>query len=144
MTQEHDVWSGSPSQITNLGIFIVCGLLSLTVVGLLISVPLAFWHYLLVKNRRFELTSQRLKFHSGILSKTTEELELYRVKDTKFDQPFFLRLFGLGNVMIISSDETNPIVSIPAVKDAQDLREKIRQFVEQRRDQKRVRVAELD
>ena len=146
MVQENDVWSGTPSQITNLGTYIICGLVSVATfgVGAIIAIPYAIWQYLVVKNQRFELTSQRLRAHSGVLSKKTDELELYRVKDTKFDQPFFLRLFGLGNVIIVSSDTTTPISAITAIKDAQHLREQIRQLVEDRRDQKRVRVAEFE
>jgi membrane protein YdbS with pleckstrin-like domain len=144
MASETHVWSGSPSQITNLGTYILCALLSLTVVLAIAAIPYAIWQYLVVKNQNYDLTSQRLKAHSGVFSKQTDELELFRVKDTKFDQPFFLRLFGLGNVILISSDSTTPVVMIKAVKDAQNLREQIRNLVEERRDQKRVRVAEFE
>lgn len=142
-TEEH-VWSGNPSQIVNLGTFILCTLLSLTVILAFVAVPYAIWKYLVVKNQKYDLTSQRLKTHSGVLSKKTDELELYRVKDTKFDQPFFLRLFGLGNVVLMSSDLTTPIAKIEAVNNAQALREQIRSLVEERRDQKGVRIAELE
>ncbi len=128
----------------NLGTFIVCGLISLTIIGAIVAIPYAVWKYLVVKNWRFEVTSQRIKVHSGVLSKKTEELELYRVKDTKFDQPLFLRLFGVANVVIVSTDTTTPVSVIPAIKDAQALREQIRIFVEERRDQKRVRVTEFE
>lgn len=144
MAQELNVWSGSPSQISNLGAFIICGLVSLTVIGAIFALPIALWMYLVVKNQRYELTSQRLKVHSGVLSKKTDELELYRVKDTRFDQPLLLRLFGLGNVIIVSSDATSPVSTITAISDAQPLREQIRKLVEERRDQKRVRIAEFE
>lgn len=144
MATETQVWSGTPSQVLNLGTFIVCGLISLTIIGAIVAIPYAVWKYLVVKNWRFEVTSQRIKVHSGVLSKKTEELELYRVKDTKFDQPLFLRLFGVANVVIVSTDTTTPVSVIPAIKDAQALREQIRIFVEERRDQKRVRVTEFE
>jgi membrane protein YdbS with pleckstrin-like domain len=114
------------------------------VFGAIVAIPYALWKYLVVKHQKFEVTSQRIMAHSGVLSKKTEELELYRVRDTKFDQPFFLRLFGLGNIVIISNDATTPISVIPAIKGARDLREQIRSLVEDRRDQKRVRVAEFE
>jgi uncharacterized membrane protein YdbT with pleckstrin-like domain len=82
--------------------------------------------------------------HVGVFSKTTSELELYRVKDTQFEQPFFLRLFGLGNVLLISTDATTPIVKIEAIANAHELRENIRRFVEERRDAKRVRNVEME
>ncbi|MFA7241905.1 MAG: PH domain-containing protein [Sulfuricellaceae bacterium] len=144
MISENNVWSGTPSQILNLGTYIICGLVSLTVFGAIFAIPYAIWQYLVVKNQRYELTSQRLKVHSGVLSKKTDELELYRVKDTQFDQPFILRLFGLGNIVIVSSDSTTQVSSIRAIKDAPELRDQIRNLVESRREQKRVRVAEFE
>jgi uncharacterized membrane protein YdbT with pleckstrin-like domain len=141
---EEAVWSGSPSQVVNAGKFILCALATLTGIFAIAAIPYAIWIWLVVKNTRYELTTQRLKLHSGVLNKTTDELELYRVTDSKFEQPFFLRLFSLGNVVLISSDDTTPTTIIRAIHDGGPLREKIRTFVEARRDQKRVRVAEFE
>lgn len=144
MAAESEIWSGPSSQILNLGTYIVCGLISLTVVGAIGAIPYAVWKYLVVKNLRYEVTSQRIKVYSGVLNRKIEELELYRVKDTKFEQPFFFRLFGLANLIIVSTDTTTPISMIPAIKNAQELREQLRVVVEARRDEKRVRLAELE
>lgn len=144
MTTEVHIWTGRPSQITNLGTYVVCGLVTLTVVGAVVAVPYALWQFLVVKYQVYELTSQRLKMHRGVLNKKTDELELYRVKDTRFDQPLFLRLFGLGNVVIVSSDATTPASMIPAIANGSELREQLRTLVEKRRDEKRVRVAEIE
>src|SRR5262245_61377336 len=114
MQDEILVWSGRPSQILNMGTYIICGLLSLTIVLLPITAPIAIWKYLVVRNRKYELTSQRLICHSGVLSKKANELELYRVKDIQFDQPFFLRIFSLANIMIFSADETSPLIKLEA------------------------------
>jgi uncharacterized membrane protein YdbT with pleckstrin-like domain len=140
MVQEVEVWSGSPSQLSRFKDYCVALLLSL----LLIGIPYALWIYLDVKTRRFELTTQRLKVHSGVLSKKTDELELYRVKDTRYEQPLMLRLFGLGNVIIVSSDSTSPVSMLSGIKDGHVVRERIRELVEERREQKRVRVAEVE
>ena len=144
MPAEVEVWSGTPSQVVNTGAFLLWGILALTLVLAPVSLGVIVWKYLVVRNRRYELTSQRLKSHEGVFSKKTNELELYRVKDTQFEQSFFLRLFGVGNVLLVTSDATTPLVKIEAVSGAQALREKIRTLVEERRDQKRVRVAELE
>jgi uncharacterized membrane protein YdbT with pleckstrin-like domain len=82
--------------------------------------------------------------HTGVLSKRVDEVELYRVKDTRFDQPFLQRLFGLGNVVLISNDATTPTTVIRGIPDAKAVREKLRTLVEARRDEKRVRVAEVE
>jgi len=86
-----------------------------------------------------ELTSQRLRKTSGIFNKKLDELELYRVKDSTLEQPLLLRMFGLGNINVVSSDATMPLVLINAVPGAYDMREKLRVAVEAERDRKRVR-----
>lgn len=144
MVQEEHVWSGSPSQVLNFSTFLICGLASLTIVLAIVAIPYAIWRWLAVKNIKYELTSQRLKVHTGVLSKKVDELELYRVKDSSFEQSFFRRLFGVGDVLLMSSDSTSPSTTINAIKNARALREQIRGIVETRRDQKRVRVTELE
>lgn len=144
MSEEVEIWSGSPSQALNLGVYVVCGLASLTLVLAVVAIPYAIWRWLVLRNVKYELTSQRLKTQSGVLSKRVDELELYRVKDTRFDQPLLQRIFGIGNVILVSSDATSPTALIQGVSAARDLREKIRALVEARRDQKRVRVTEIE
>ena len=72
-----------------------------------------------------------------------DELELYRVRDYKFDQPIFLRLFGLGNITLQTSDQATPVVIIRAIRDGEALREQIRTAVEDCRVKKRVREVDF-
>jgi uncharacterized membrane protein YdbT with pleckstrin-like domain len=134
---ETEVWTGRPSQIANLGVFVWCGLLCWLVVPIFVAV----WRYLLVRTLRYELTSQRFRVTSGVLSRRTDEAELYRVKDSEFSQTLFQRLFGLGTVRMATSDESSPLVSIESIpaNRAKELREQIRNLVEDLRDRKRVR-----
>jgi uncharacterized membrane protein YdbT with pleckstrin-like domain len=144
MAEETLVWSGSPSQVTNMSTFVICALAAFTIFLIPVSAIVALWKYVAVRCQKYELTTQRLKLQAGVLSKKIDEIELYRVKDTRFEQSFFLRLFGLGNVVILSSDMTQPAQTIKAVSNAQALREQIRTLVEDRRDQKRVRMIERE
>lgn len=143
-TTERPVCSGSTSQWMNFWHFAVWGALGLTVVLLPVSLGMILWRYLVLKNEAFELTSERLKMHSGVLNKKTSELELYRVTDTQFDQPFWLRLVGRSHVQILSADKTTPSVRITAVPDGRALRETLRGLVEERRTAKGVRMSELE
>ncbi|MEY2618579.1 MAG: hypothetical protein RL522_1581 [Pseudomonadota bacterium] len=143
-TKEHSVWTGNTSQWVNFPAFLLWGVLGLTVILLPISLGVMLWRYLVVKNQVFELTSERLKMHSGVLNKKISELELYRVTDTQFDQPFWLRLVGLAHVQVISSDKTSPNVTITAVPDASALREQMRELVERCRAARRVRMSEIE
>jgi uncharacterized membrane protein YdbT with pleckstrin-like domain len=158
MSDEKAIFQGSPSQILNLNVFLGCGLGAIFLIVLsicvwpyalfllLLPVPLgiAGWKWLEIKSRVYELTSERIKTSQGIFTRRTDELELYRVKDVTLVEPFFLRLCGLGNIVITTNDASTPSLTIPAVRGVRELREELRKNVEICRDKKRVRVAELE
>ena len=140
MTQEETFWEGTPSQWTNFIYYLFCIPLAFFVIGIL----MAGWRYLTIKNNIIKITSQRIIEKKGVLSKTTNELELFRVKDIKLEQPFFLRLVGLSNIVLITSDKTNKIVSINGVKNGEDLKENLRSFIDKRRTEKGVRETDFE
>lgn len=141
---EQVVWDGSPSQWTNFSRYLVCGLLSLAVVPAVVTIPMIIWRWLVTRCTRYELTSERLRMQTGVLNRSVEELELYRVKDSRFSQTFLGRMVGIGDVTIYSTDSSTPVVMLKGVADAQRVRESLRNAVEARRDQKRVRVSGLE
>jgi len=134
MADERVVWTGGPSQWCNFWWFASC--------LLLLPIPFAVWKWLEVRNTIYSLTDQRLKFTRGVFTKLTDDLELYRVKDTHFQQTFWQRMVGIGDIVLSTSDTTTPVVVLAAIHDAEAVRERVRALVEQRRDAKRVR--ELD
>jgi uncharacterized membrane protein YdbT with pleckstrin-like domain len=140
LAPERPLWSGSPSQIINLGPFIGWGLL----VWLVIPIFIILWRWLETRNLRYELTTERLRVRSGVFNRKLDELELYRVRDYRFEQPLFLRLFGLGNVLLTTADKSNPSVTLRAIRDGEALREQIRNAVEACRVAKRVRELDVD
>ena len=131
MPEESVVWQGRPSQILNLPIFLLC--------VLIVPIPIAFWRWLTLRCTSYVLTSERLRITTGVFSRRSEELELYRVKDLTVEQPFFQRLFGLGRLILHTSDRTNPTVVLPAISDVQELRDTVRGRVEPLRATKGVR-----
>lgn len=134
MADERIEWTGTPSQIENLGWFIAC--------LLLIPIPWAIWRWLVTRNTVYTLTDQRLSVRRGVFNRVTEDLELYRVRDTRLEQNLFERLFGLGEVVLFTTDTSTPEVHMHYIRGAEALRETIRRLVEARRDAKRVRTLE--
>ena len=139
MTTETDIWFGTPSQIVNLKSFIVLTLFY----WLIIPVFIMLWKWLDVRNTKYEFTSQRIRTRKGILNKTTNELELYRVRDYRLEQPFFLRLFSLSNLIIETSDQSNPTLILRAIPEGSVLLEELRTHVEACRSQKGFREFDL-
>lgn len=140
MSDEKSVWNGTPSQVINLPVFILCGLFFWLVIPLFY----ASWKWLVVKFTQYELTSQRLKIRSGVINRKLDELELYRVRDYRLDQPLTLRVFSLGNIILQTSDKTTPVVTLRAIRDAEGVRESIRTHVEASRTAKHVREIDIE
>ena len=136
MSNEQIEWSGNQSQWQNLGWFIAC--------VLIIPIPWAFWRWLDTRCQRYELTDQRLKISRGVFTKITDDLELYRVRDTRMQQNIWQRMLGLGEVILSTTDATTPEVSLRWLPNAESLREKIRALVEARREAKGVRTLEAE
>jgi uncharacterized membrane protein YdbT with pleckstrin-like domain len=135
MKDEHTIWEGHPSHWQDLGFHLVC----LLFCWLIVPIALSGWRFLSNHFSRYEITSERIRITSGVLSKRMEEMELYRVKDSTFEQPFRLRIFGLANLQIRTSDPSNPSILIPAIRDANAIRESLRRSVETMRERKGVR-----
>ena len=73
---EENIWEGSPSQWTNFSFYILCVILTAAFgLGLL----LALWKYFDTYFNKYEITDQRIVEHKGIFSKTSDEIELFRV-----------------------------------------------------------------
>ena len=138
--EEKLLWSGSPSQVINLPVYVLWGLFF----WLVFPIFVILWQWLVLRNTKYELTTERLKTRRGVINKHVDDLELYRVRDYQLEQPLFLRLFGLGNITMQTSDKSHPVVVIRAIPEPEQLREQIRVAVEACRVKKRVREIDFE
>tara|TARA_Y100001970_G_scaffold189720_1_gene230633 strand:- start:371 stop:796 length:426 start_codon:yes stop_codon:yes gene_type:complete len=138
---ENTIWKGSPSQWNNFLPYLISAVVVLPTAG--VSILYAIYCYLLVRTWEIEVSDQRIIDSKGILNKTTDECELYRVKDIKLEEPIWLRLVGLSNLMITTSDKSDRQIIIPAIYNGNELRNKLRVAVEARRDEKGVKEFDL-
>lgn len=154
-TTEQIIWEGSQSQVLNFGIFISMIIISIIIItvsvlffplaAVLAVIPLfyLFIKWITVKNHRYKVTTERIFYTTGIFSKKTEALELYRVRDVDMYEPFWQRIFKLGNIALTTSDKTSMNFLLKAVPNPAELMNNIRKNVEMRRDVKRVRGVEF-
>jgi membrane protein YdbS with pleckstrin-like domain len=155
-SSEVKLWQGNSSQWIHFWFYALCVLLAIGVVvltaftgGLALAalvIPAAMWfcRWWLTKTTVFTLTNERLLVTRGIITRHQDNLELYRVRDYCVKQPILLRMLGLGNLELLTSDTMTPNVAIPAIKDVEGVREKLRTSVEAARDRKRVRQMDID
>ena len=135
ITPEKFIWKDSPSQLKDLWYFIICGLLSF----LIIPFGLFVWRWLTNERTVYSLTSQRILISQGILNRVTEQVELYRVRDYELVEPFWLHVFGLSNIHILTVDQGRSYVNIFAVRNGSSVVDHIRNAVEKVRAEKAVR-----
>jgi uncharacterized membrane protein YdbT with pleckstrin-like domain len=93
----------------------------------------------------YEVTEDRLILHKGILQKSIDEIELYRVKDVRIDFSIINQLADIGTITIASSDETTrdaPLV-IRDVAKARLRRERLRELVNTARRNRGVREIDM-
>ena len=110
---------------------------------LALAAAVGLYYYLTIRSTGYRLTTQRLVMVSGILTRRTEEVELYRVKDSQLLQPLSLRLVGLGNIVLRTSDITTPVVVLHAIPQAETARQLIREQVEHIRQTKGVHEIDI-
>ena len=161
---EETLWSGSSSQIKNVKPFAVCALALIAILALvgwlmkkdwgmsfsnyvlllaLAPIGVAIWKWLLVRSRKYQLTTERILVTSGIFNVVTDSNELYRVKDLRMTQPLLLRFFGLENIELTTSDVTSQFVCVDHVKKSEKLGDRIRVQVEACRVAKGSREMEI-
>ena len=108
LEEEETIWEGRPSGLTS-------GITSSTL---------------------YILTNQRLRILSGRLSKKEEEIELIRIKDIRVKQGLMDRAKGIGDVEVVSADETTPNLVLKDIKDPVGVKETIRNAVRAERSNK--------
>ena len=93
----------------------------------------------------YELTDDRLILHKGILAKSIDEIELYRVKDARIDFTIVNQTADIGTITITSSDETTrdaPLV-LRDIARARTRREQLRGLVNAARQSRGVREIDM-
>jgi len=98
MSEEIEIW---PEKASMLDFFVnpIQWIYTICTLGIYFLIV-----YLSRLNTRYTLTDERLKITSGLLTKKVDEIELFRIKDTKVTQTFLNRLVGIGTISVISSD----------------------------------------
>ncbi len=94
---------------------------------------------------RYEVAADRLILHRGIVNKSIDEIELYRVKDVRIAFSLANQLADIGTIGITSSDETTrdaPLV-MPHIPRARARREQLRTLVDAARRSRGVREIDL-
>ncbi len=94
----------------------------------------------------YEITDQRLIVRRGLVMKSIDEIELYRIKDVRVDFSLLNQMADIGTITITSSDRTtgNASFVLRDVPAARERREGIRKLVDRARLRRGVRELDVD
>ena len=92
---------------------------------------------------RYALSEDRLFLSTGFFSIKDDEVLLYRVRDITTSRSLWQRLFGVGTIIVASSDRTMPTLVLKNVKDPVMVKELLHEQVEVMKLRRRVRVGEI-
>ncbi len=109
-------WLENISQII-FGIFLtIFGLASLAskdsfLLSFLIIGWLPFiYKVLVIRAKNYSLTNQRLYIEEGLFSKKKREIPIQKINDFEISQRIFQRLFGAGNVHVLTANDKPTIL----------------------------------
>ena len=92
---------------------------------------------------RYSLSEDRLFISEGFLNIKDDEILLYRVRDIDTRRSLWQRLFGVGTIIVVSSDKTMPNLVLKNIKDPVFVKELIHKQVEEMKIKRRVRFGEI-
>jgi len=87
----------------------------------------------------YKVSPERIEYRHGLIIAVRDEIEIYRIKDYQLIKPLHLRLFGLSNLELATSDHSHPTLMFQAIRRGESTLEEIRNRVEVMRQKKGVR-----
>jgi membrane protein YdbS with pleckstrin-like domain len=133
---EEALWEGRFSKLAMIGSWIGAGLFTLAVIaaGMLVPFDAAMWPWavgaiavvwialvlrLLYQQLsiRYSMTNQRLVHEHGLLWRQTDRIEAIDIDDVSVTQGPIARMVGVGNVKIVSSDQSTPVFYLQGIDD---------------------------
>jgi uncharacterized membrane protein YdbT with pleckstrin-like domain len=86
----------------------------------------------------YQITNQRIRIERGILSKTKDNIELFRIDDFEVHRPLGMRLVGQCKVNLRSSDTSMPTVVIYGIPNLEQLADTLRECSLKERTRRRI------
>ncbi|MFD2115599.1 PH domain-containing protein [Paenibacillus yanchengensis] len=81
----------------------------------------------------YKLTDRRLIIEKGFFTKRREEIQLYRIRDISLKRNLLERVLGFGDIMIHSTDTSNPSYLLRNVRQSTEVSDQIGFAVEEAR-----------
>lgn len=97
-----------------------------------------FYQVIYLARMEYIVTSDQIIFLHGVISHSTDYMELYRVIDYQQHRSLMQQLTGLKTVVIYSGDRNTPVMNIIGMKEEMDVVAEIRKRVEYNKQMKHI------
>lgn len=74
-----------------------------------------------LKSIYYEVSPDRIEYGRGIFSRKIDNLDMFRVIDLKLHRSLLDCITGVGSVILVTKDETNPVFEFEKVADPKEL-----------------------
>ncbi|MBA3483882.1 MAG: PH domain-containing protein, partial [Pirellulales bacterium] len=134
---EEVLWEGRFSKLAMLGSWLSAGAFTLAaiVLGFFLDFDGTKWTWAIIAitavwlglilwllyqqfSIRYSMTSQRLIHEHGLLWRRTDRIEAIDIDDVSVTQGPIARMVGVGNIKIVSSDQSTPLFYLQGIDDA--------------------------
>jgi len=153
-----------PSQVINYGHYLSAAL-QMAVCAMLFAILRRYWPmltpvilaiplvailglatltWLKTASTTYHFGKGRLTWRTGILSRSAESLELYRIADVTMRQPLFQRLCGVGRIVLSTADANHREVVMDGVPRPDQFRDWLTDTVQQTRRERGMREIQMD
>lgn len=92
---------------------------------------------------KYSMSEERLFVETGLINLRMEEVILYRVRDLSVKRTLGQRVFGVGSVLVHSSDKSLPHLELKNIRRPLEVKELLHRQVEEMKIKRRMRVNEL-
>ncbi len=100
-----------------------------------LGLPLSFTKY--------EIYEDKLVLRKGFFKTTGDETMIFRIMDIKLVRTLGQKLFGVGSVILISSDKSHPQLELKSIKQSETVRSFLSELVDKQRTARGISGREL-
>jgi hypothetical protein len=119
------LFTTSPSQWVNF-IWMIIGMAGC---WLLLPIIIYIGRMIVVGNIQYRFGEKTIVEKKGVFSHFIREMHYFRIKSIRIERPFFLRMVGLSNIYIVSSEPFVPALKLWAITDGDNYNKYIKDRV---------------
>jgi len=123
MTKNKYIKTVQPSQIVNFIWFVLPVIFLFFPPLMMVFIIIAIYKFYDVDTWKYNFHEQTIEERRGVFDVIQSQVYYYRIKSIMVEQPFFMRIFGLSVIHIVTSEQFKPRLIIYGVYYGEDLKE---------------------